>query len=60
MGYSFTKANDIDVYLVDHAMLIAECKVIDQKTYGDHILFIGEASNIVSDSLSSWKICKSR
>jgi len=46
MGFTFTKAKDIDVYLVDESMLRMECNVIDERTYGDHIIFVGEASNI--------------
>jgi len=50
MGYSFHKAKDIDVYLVDEAMLLAECEVVDERKYGDHVVFVGKAKNVVADS----------
>jgi flavin reductase (DIM6/NTAB) family NADH-FMN oxidoreductase RutF len=50
MGYTFHKGKDLDVYLVDGAMLLAECTVIDEKVYGDHILYVGEAKNIEADT----------
>lgn len=42
LGFSFSKAKQIDVFLVDGAAMRAECRVIDSKQYGSHTMFVGE------------------
>lgn len=42
LGFEFFNAKKIKALMVKGAAMHAECKVIDQRTYGDHILFVGE------------------
>jgi flavin reductase (DIM6/NTAB) family NADH-FMN oxidoreductase RutF len=42
LGFRFFPAKKIDVLLVEGSALNCECRLIEQKTVGDHIMFIGE------------------
>lgn len=42
LGFNFFKAKKIDVFLVEGSAMQAECKLVFQKTFGNHILFAGE------------------
>jgi len=46
MGFTFTKAENIDVFMVDGAALLIECTMIDQRVRGDHTVFIGEPLSV--------------
>lgn len=46
LGYSFTKAKNIDVLMLDGSALQLECKLVDTQTMGDHVAFIGEVVNV--------------
>lgn len=42
LGFSFVKAREIDVLLVEGALAQFECRVINTVDAGDHVLVIGE------------------
>lgn len=42
LGYSFTKAEHIDVFLVNDSAVKFECKVKETHALGDHTMFVGE------------------
>uniref|UniRef100_A0A7C5U5D9 Flavin reductase n=1 Tax=Fervidobacterium nodosum TaxID=2424 RepID=A0A7C5U5D9_9BACT len=41
-GIKYTVGKKIEVPVIDFAVSCYECKVIDSKVYGDHILYVGE------------------
>ena len=43
LGFRFVPAKKINAPLVEGAALHVECTLIDERPYGDHILFVGEA-----------------
>lgn len=49
LGIAFYKAQHIDVWMPESGMLHLECEVIDQKTQGDHVVFIGHALSVIAD-----------
>lgn len=49
IGFEFHKAKKIDVVMVKGAVANIECKVVFQKQFDDHILFIGEAVEVSVD-----------
>lgn len=49
LGFSFHKAEHIDVWMPDEGMLHAECEVVDQKVQGDHVVFIGKVLSVAAD-----------
>ncbi len=42
LGFKFFKVKKIRAPMVEGAAMQAECRLIEQKTYGDHIFFVGE------------------
>ncbi|MBI4272409.1 flavin reductase [Candidatus Uhrbacteria bacterium] len=42
LGFHFIQATQIPVLLVEGAAFVAECKLFDYRTVGDHTQFIGE------------------
>lgn len=42
LGFEFYKAKKINTLMVKGAAMNAECKVIQQLTLGDHVMFVGE------------------
>lgn len=47
LGFTFTPAKTIKAPLVAGSALTIECTLIDERPYGDHILFVGEALDVV-------------
>lgn len=43
LGFRFVPGKTIRAPLVDGAALQVECRLLDERPYGDHILFVGEA-----------------
>ena len=43
LGFAFVPSKKIRAPLVEGAALQVECTLIDERPYGDHILFVGEA-----------------
>lgn len=41
-GIKYTKGSKLNVPILDNAIACYECKVIDSRMYGDHILYLGE------------------
>jgi flavin reductase (DIM6/NTAB) family NADH-FMN oxidoreductase RutF len=50
LGFEFTKANKIKTLMVKGAALNAECKLFQEITFGDHIMFIGEVIDATQNS----------
>ncbi|MDO8624729.1 MAG: flavin reductase family protein, partial [Candidatus Diapherotrites archaeon] len=42
LGFQFFKAKKIKAPMVSGAAMNAECRLIEQKTYGDHVMYVGE------------------
>jgi flavin reductase (DIM6/NTAB) family NADH-FMN oxidoreductase RutF len=42
LGFKFFKAKRIRAPMVEGAAMMAECRLVDTKTYGDHVMFVGE------------------
>jgi len=42
LGFRFYPGKSINVIMVSGAAMNAECKLVEEKTFGDHIMFIGE------------------
>ena len=42
LGFTFTKAKKIDVYMVSQSALHIECKVFKEIGLGDHVMVVGE------------------
>lgn len=49
LGFGFHKAEHIDVWMPDDGILHAECEVIDQRTQGDHVVFVGKTLSVSAD-----------
>ena len=49
LGFVFRKAEHIDVWMPEGGMMQAECELVDQKTQGDHVVFIGKALAVTAD-----------
>jgi flavin reductase (DIM6/NTAB) family NADH-FMN oxidoreductase RutF len=49
MGFEFYKAKKIDAMMVKGAAANIECKLVFQKEFSDHILFVGEAVEVEAD-----------
>jgi len=45
LGFQFYDASKIKTLMVKGASLTIECKLFQEITFGDHIMFIGEAVN---------------
>lgn len=45
-GIKYIKGKKLDVPILENAVACYECKLIDSKTYGDHILYVGEIVGI--------------
>jgi len=45
-GIKYIKGKKLDVPILENAIACYECKLIDSKTYGDHILYVGEIVGI--------------
>src|SRR3989338_242241 len=52
LGFKFYNANKIKTFMVDGAVLNAECKLIKEVEIGDHTMFVGE---VVEVSLNKGK-----
>jgi flavin reductase (DIM6/NTAB) family NADH-FMN oxidoreductase RutF len=50
LGFEFIKANKIKTLMVKGAALNAECKLFQEITFGDHIMFIGEVVDATQNS----------
>ena len=50
LGTEFVKANKINTLMVKGAALNAECKLFQEITFGDHIMFIGEVIDATQNS----------
>lgn len=50
LGFEFFKANKIKTLMVKGAALNAECKLFQEITLGDHIMFIGEVIDATQNS----------
>ncbi len=50
LGFEFIKANKIKTLMVKGAALNAECKLFQETTFGDHIMFIGEVVDATQNS----------
>lgn len=50
MGFTFSKAKNFDLLLVDESALILECKLTKQEVLGDHTMFIGEIVSLLHDN----------
>ncbi len=50
LGFEFIKANKINTLMVKGAALNAECKLFQEITLGDHIMFIGEVIDATQNS----------
>ncbi|MFN3691809.1 MAG: flavin reductase family protein [Fervidobacterium sp.] len=48
-GINYTKGRNLDVPILDNAIACYECKVVDSRTYGDHILYVGEILGVHYD-----------
>lgn len=49
LGFTFTKAENIDVWMPDGGALRVECELVDQKLEGDHVVFVGKALSVAVD-----------
>ncbi|TSC57779.1 MAG: hypothetical protein Greene041619_944 [Candidatus Peregrinibacteria bacterium Greene0416_19] len=49
LGYQFLPGATIKPPTVEGARLRAECRLIDHRTYGDHIMFVGEVQRAETD-----------
>lgn len=47
LGFTFLPSEHIKAPLVDGAALQVECKLVDERVYGDHVLFVGEALRVI-------------
>ena len=47
LGFRFIAGKLIKAPLVEGAVLQMECRLIDERPYGDHILFVGETLSVV-------------
>lgn len=50
LGFRFSPAKTITAPMVEGAALLIECRLIDERPYGDHILFAGEALHVVDNA----------
>jgi flavin reductase (DIM6/NTAB) family NADH-FMN oxidoreductase RutF len=50
LGFEFYKANKIKALMVKGASLNAECKLFQELTFGDYIMFIGEVIDATHNS----------
>jgi len=58
LGYEFYKAKTINTLMVKGAALNAECKLVEEKLLGDHVMLVGEvveASNSGKEPLAYHK-----
>jgi flavin reductase (DIM6/NTAB) family NADH-FMN oxidoreductase RutF len=49
MNAPYKKGRTIGAPILDHAYVAYECKVMDQRTYGDHDWFVGEMTGFYKD-----------
>jgi flavin reductase (DIM6/NTAB) family NADH-FMN oxidoreductase RutF len=49
LGVVFYKANSIKTLMIRGVAMNAECKLVKQEEIGDHIMFVGEVTDISSD-----------
>ncbi|WP_078379647.1 flavin reductase family protein [Sutcliffiella halmapala] len=49
LNASYTKGKEIGAPILENAYIAYECKVIDQRTYGDHDWFVGEIVGFYKD-----------
>ena len=50
LGFEYYRANKIKTLMVKGASLNAECKLFQEITFGDHIMFIGEVIDAIHNS----------
>ncbi len=50
LGYSFFASKKIKAPLVGGAAMMAECRLIDQKQYGSHVVFVGEVIELYPET----------
>lgn len=49
LGVAFSRAEHIDVWMPEGGVLHVECDMIDQRTHGDHVVFVGKALSVIAD-----------
>lgn len=49
MGFSFTRAKHIDVWMPDGGMLYVECELVEQHAYPGRVVFVGKAISVQAD-----------
>ncbi len=49
MGFTFTKAKNIDVWMPDGGTLYVECELVEQHAYPGRVMFVGKAISVVAD-----------
>jgi flavin reductase (DIM6/NTAB) family NADH-FMN oxidoreductase RutF len=49
LGIIFYKANSIKTLMIRGAAMNAECKLVNREELGDHVMFIGEVTEISAD-----------
>ncbi len=50
LGFRFMAAKTIKAPLIEGAALQLECRLIDERPYGDHILFAGEVIHLIDNA----------
>lgn len=52
LGFSFYKADKINVFMVKDCAMNAECRLINKIVLGDHVMFIGEVVSAKSHNIN--------
>ncbi len=50
LGFKFYNAKNIDVLMVEDAVLNIECRLMKQIELGDHIMFVGEILDVIHNA----------
>lgn len=49
LGFVFVPAQTMDVLLPQQGMLHAECRLVEQRVQGDHVVFVGTVEHLSAD-----------